>query len=470
MEIAIVPGERRFNRRWKRFRVCAAILALGFLAVQIGTIRSVAQPALPPAPARMLNAFHFNDTNWLGLWGNAPRAASGLDLVSSWEQNAVRVAATNSLLQYNAAETNGLTNIFCDNGSVFLWFLPDWNSASAGGTGPGVYGRLIEVGSYTTNASIGWWSMFLDPAGTNLFLSAQTNGAGATFLTASVTFTTNSWTHLALTYSPSNSFLYTNGSLCATGFGVAYYPSPAVVASNGFCIGGGLFSDNVAKGSFEWLRFYDSDVGADWVSNYYQTVLATYGDGGGTMLSGSMGEFVGSCVTNGPVYLTNLACAYDAGVGWTVSFTIAGGTNGVVYDMFTTTNLAGDNITNSQWSWIGQGSTCYRYTLTNQPNSQAFFVLGDSSVDPDHDGLSTSFERLVSKTDPGSPSTPDTDGDGMLDAWEVFFGTLPTADDSAIPAQRTNYSYDGAGRLLQVSGKRTETFTVDGEGNVKTAQ
>ena len=62
----------------------------------------------------------------------------------------------------------------CDNGSIFLWFLPAWNSASAGGAGPGVYGRLIEIGTYSTNAS-GWWSLYLDPAGTNLFLSSQSN-------------------------------------------------------------------------------------------------------------------------------------------------------------------------------------------------------------------------------------------------------------------------------------------------------
>jgi hypothetical protein len=124
--------------------------------------------------------------------------------------------------------------------------------------------------------------------------------------------------------------------------------------------------------------------------------------------------------------------------------------------MFTTTNLVGNNITNSQWSWIGQGQTCYRYTITNQPNSQVFFVLGDASVDPDGDGLSTAFETLVSKT---NPSGWDTDGDGMPDWWEVWHGLLPKSNDASQDA-------DGDGLtnlqeyLLGSDPKSSPTFEI----------
>ena len=174
----------------------------------------------------------------------------------------------------------------------------------------------------------------------------------------------------------------------------------------------------------------------------------------------------GGCVTNGPVYLTNLS-SFSNNLGWTVSFDIDGGTNGVPYDMFLTSTLSGNNITNSQWVWLGQGYTCNTYTFTNEPNTQAFFVLGDATADPDGDGLSTAFERLVSKTD---PNKSDTDGDGMRDDWEYLWGTDPWHDDSAQSGQRTNYSYDPAGRLKQITGKRTETLGMDAEGNIQIAQ
>ena len=191
-------------------------------------------PPIPTPPGEILNIFHFDDTNtWLSTYGFPPKAFSGIVGVPSWQSNAVLIAGSRAFLQYNESETNGNTNILCPVGTIWFFFLPqNWNS----GSGPGVYGRLLEMGTYTTNASVGWFSMYLDPKGTNIFFSGQTNGAGATYLTGSVSLTTNAWTFLALTYSPSNSFLYTNGQLCATGSGVAYYPGPAA-RTNGFTIG-----------------------------------------------------------------------------------------------------------------------------------------------------------------------------------------------------------------------------------------
>ena len=434
---------------------------LFFVALVIGAFQFFhsgrADPPPPPTePGIFLNAWHFNDTNFLSFWGDPPKAAAGLSLTASWEVNAVKILTTNSLLQYREIETNGVTtNIVCQNGTIYLWFLPNWNS----GTGSGNYGRLLEMGSYTTNASIGWWSLYTDPKGTNIFFSGQTNGAGATFLTSSVSLNSNQWTFLALTYSPTNSFLYTNGTLCSTGLGSVYFPSPGVRGSNGFCVGGSLASQNLALGRFEWLRTYNYPLSANWVSNFYQAALVTYGGG-----SRPLGPLGGGCVTNVPVFLTNVVSSYDSIHGWTVTFSILGGTNAATpYDLFSTSTLAGNNITNSQWTWLGQGYTCNSYTFTNEPNTQAFFVVGDATIDPDGDGLSTAFERLVSKSD---PTKADSDGDGLRDDWEFLWGTDPWHDDAVQSGQRTNYAYDPAGRLKQVTGKRTETLTIDGEGNV----
>src|SRR6266853_416822 len=100
------PTNRNKDRRWKENRRWAVVLAVCLFALHSGIIGSFAQPALPTPPGELLNAYHFNDTNWLSLWGYAPKAATGLALVSSWEQNAVQISGTNALLQYNSVETN----------------------------------------------------------------------------------------------------------------------------------------------------------------------------------------------------------------------------------------------------------------------------------------------------------------------------------------------------------------------------
>jgi len=117
------------------------------------------------------------------------------------------------------------------------------------------------------------------------------------------------------------------------------------------------------------------------------------------------------CITNGPVYLTNVGANFTTNEGWTVYFDIAGGTNEVVYDIFSTTEFLGNDITNSIWTWLETGMTCETHWFTNQPTNQVFFVL----------------------TVPGA----DRDGDGLYDGWEwKHFGGLE---------QQQSGDYDGDG-------------------------
>lgn len=73
-----------------------------------------------------------------------------------------------------------------------------------------------------------------------------------------------------------------------------------------------------------------------------------------------------------PVFLTNLVVSLDGSQPMTASFSIAGGTNNVPYDILKSTNAA---TAISQWDWLGLGYTSNRYTFSNQPLNQAFFIL-----------------------------------------------------------------------------------------------
>jgi hypothetical protein len=121
-----------------------------------------------------MTRWHFDDTNtWAGEGGQLPLLTNNLTGIPSWSSNAVRIdSASPALLAYPVVETNGNINIYCQTGSVLFYFKPAWNSANAGGDGPGVSGRLIEMGSYNPEFTNGWWSLYLNPDGTQ-FLDFQ---------------------------------------------------------------------------------------------------------------------------------------------------------------------------------------------------------------------------------------------------------------------------------------------------------
>ena len=211
--------------------------------------------------------WRFDDTNtWVGEEGQLPLLATNVTGVPSWSSHAVLVDGVNpSMLAYNVVETNGNTNINCQTGSLLFWFKPDWSSADVGGNGPGHWGRLIEMGdndpdlsnnSWMGDSTNGWWALYLSPDGTQLSFGTSTNGGGMANLSANISWFSNEWYQIALTYSPAGSALYVDGELLADGAGVACHPDTNELA-NGFRIGSDLSGSNQAEGAFDELQIFD---------------------------------------------------------------------------------------------------------------------------------------------------------------------------------------------------------------------
>jgi hypothetical protein len=428
------------TRFWRTYLSCnCAILAVaGLLSLFSGS----------RLHADQLASWSFADTNaWTNDRGSAPRSFTNLTSSPLGNLAAVVLDTTNTAwLQYNITETDGLTNLAVDTGSVMLWFAPSWSGTTEGGTGPASLGRLLTVGS--TNGT-GLWSVYVDAAGTNLSFAVQTNGGAAlTLVSAPFHWTTNRWHFIALAYSATNTALYLDGALAATGGGVTNVPGSSAL-TNGFFIGSANAGGSQAHGMFDDFRTYNSLVDDGLVlaafrageaafllnplnaANYLPagqsvpTNSTTYDVISG---QGSL-QYVGpaaTCVASNAVWLTNLA-ASAASQPMTFSFAVAGGTNGFVYDLFAAPAVP-IPLTNGLWSWIGQAAACAQYSVPSLPNAGAFFILG-TPLDSDGDGLTDAYELLVSHTD---PYKADTDGNGLPDGWQIMntgtTGILPGDD------------------------------------------
>jgi thrombospondin type 3 repeat protein len=417
-----------------------------------------------PLPDPYLDSWSFTMTNWESDEGYAPIAYTNIICdESAWSSddgildcNGLILDSTNAaFLNYKTVEDDGHTNLSCTAGTIWFWFSPDWDSESQGGTGPGDWGRFIDVGAYTTNATSQWWSLLLSPDGNNIYFSGQTNGAGTNYLNAPISWTAGSWHLIGLTYTATNSILYIDDQVATNGIGVIYPPNHNVL-TNGFNIGSDRLSGTQqARGEFVDVESWNMIFPSDEFSAYYDEMLPELpgsfgGFGGGFADSfGGVGGFSGGGSSSGgiPSFVdgTNLwlqiTRTTNTGTSQTAYFTIwppTGVTNSV-YDLFYTTNLATDvsGLNGTNWAWVlrsGAGET--NLTVTNLTADNNFFQLGLTN-DTDGDGLSDAFERLVSHTD---PNNADQNTNGIPDGWEWnYFGSLNLS---------SNADYDGDGHTI----------------------
>jgi hypothetical protein len=424
-------------------------------------VRGLAQPS----PGKALPAYtpldswsFYDNTNWTSDAGYPPVSFAGLAF-SHLGNGYSLVLDTNvpAWLQYNVVENDGTTNLTVDSGSVIFWYGPaSWSSTNAGGTGPGGWAQLIDVGEWTPDASSGYWGLAVDPPGQNLWFQTQDGSGNSYSLSAPVSWTTNYFHFVVLTYSSTNVSLYLDGQLATNDpGGLSIWPGPAVL-SNGFFVGSDTNGLMQAAGLFNSLYTYNVPLDAGtiqddfaWESSLYlinpnniafmnlssapttNTPTPTYdvisGLGNLQWVTNLAVQVYG---TNGyNVWITNVAYAATGTNTATVTFSIAGGAPGWNYDVFATTGLTSP-ISNGQWVWMGQGTTCSTYALPNLPKGTVLLILG-TPQDSDGDGLTDAYELLVSHTNPNNASTS---GDGISDGDKVLLGLNPLAQYPAIPA------------------------------------
>ena len=468
---------------WTKWR--SALIVAGILFCAASSWAQFLPPGGKFGPTNTpLNSWSFRDsTGWTNDNGYAPVSFTNLNY--SYLGNGSSLVVDTNLpawLQYNVFENDGTTNLTVDSGTVMFWFAPSWSSTNAGGGGAGEYGRLFEVGNYTADSSYGWWSILMDDGGNNIYFAAQTNDLSSsitTYFSVPISWTTNYFHFVAVTYSPTNTALYLDGEFMTNGAPMTIYPGADVLA-NGFYIGSDSNGVLQAHGLFNTVETFNYPLSADDIQaifdwDYGRYMISPWNMAMFNIVSapsnpsssqsyynaitgqGSLQQ-VGSttAINSTNIWITNVTATATS-----LTFTIQGGSNNVPYDVFANSVLSfGTN--GVPWAWMGQGYHGNIYTLSNLPPTACFLILGFPQ-DTDGDGLTDAYENLVSKT---NPNVADTDGDGISDAWEVLLGLNPNVSDNAQSSSRLNYTYDLADWLEGITGVKTGSVSLDNEGNV----
>ena len=383
----------------------------------------------------LLDVWYFEDTNWFDAFGDPPLSNTNLTLVLTWDGNGLQVDSSDLAWVSYPFVSDGFPNLNLTNGTIRFWFLPNWAGTNLGGSGPGDWGRLIDIGAWTSNASSGWWSLYVDPAGCNVYFSAQTNnGVETNYLYAPIAWDGTTWHEIELTYSAANTTLYLDGTLAAYGPGISVLPPPDAL-TDAFYVGSDWTGIRQSHGQFDELwTFGNQQTNTNDIANEFAQYNAlanppphfgSFGDDSPPPFDGST-PGGGSGTTSGiynPPYGSNDfwlqilpigTNAYNTDTN-SVTLILWGTVADVDYQIQSTTNILSSNVV-----WTVEGDILGS-DFTN------FTTMTDSML-----GRPTLYFRAL-------PYTLDSDGDGLPDWWELKYST------SSFPLSPTNADTDNTG-------------------------
>jgi hypothetical protein len=457
------------------WRSCLAILL--FLSVFRQQARAQIDPE-PPLPTP-LDSWSFSDNvGWTDDNGNPPISFTNI-ASSDLGYGSSLAMETNvpAWLNYPIYETSGATNIVVNgSGSICLWYAGGWATTNGG---PGNPAQLVEAGE--SDSSIGYFGLSIDSVGSNLWFASQ-DGAGDTYsLSAPISWTTNYFHFVTLTYSATNVSLYLDGQLATNDSGgLSIWPASAVIP-NGVYFGSDTNGNSLADGLFNWVQTFGTVLDSNTVAEMYDQEIIYYEitpwnipymsalnsatsspsytptyeaiTGLGNLLWLSN---VDNCVSASEydVWITNVTASVvrnGTNLSMNMAFTIQGGSD-VPYDVFANSQLHG-GTNGMAWAWMGQAYPCGRFMLTNLPPRDCFLILGTPYTSNPGLGLSDAYELLVLQISPGGPqydsygvpyawyaqhgltsltnglATADPDQDAILNYQEYLYGTDPQVSE-----------------------------------------
>jgi len=231
-------------------------------------------------PPERLSYLSFNNPALIADDGEVPLVAQNIPIVASPFGKGVDFNAQNIELKYAAfkgdqipvVEPDGSTryslgtpNIRRNEGTVRFWFSPNWSS----GAGP-------AGGIFLDMMAAAWTLQVVNNGNTMQLNSAY--GASSAVSSWPLKFVAGNWYQIALTYTPTETILYTNGVKVGS-IGPGIIPMPVNVLSS-FHVGsdGGTRQVNGIMGEVEMFNY---EMSAPQIASDYQTAAATDSDGDG---------------------------------------------------------------------------------------------------------------------------------------------------------------------------------------------
>lgn len=250
--------------------------ALVLLAGSLHVAMARPRPLLPPYPEATLTTFGFDEPlAWGGVSAFSARHQNVV-LVESWSGYALKMAGQAPMLSsFPVLDEWNRPNLRSDQGTIRFWFRPYWSSGALEGTGPGAYGRLVELGAWSQDARYGWMSLYVDPKGDAIYFSSQGDGQGGDYLKVPIQWKAGEWHQVTLTYSAKATALYLDGELAGQGEGLTHLPGAKVIVEHGLCVGSDSGGENLAQGEFEELTTFAEVVVLKQVALNHQQLLPT---------------------------------------------------------------------------------------------------------------------------------------------------------------------------------------------------
>ena len=188
-------------------------------------------------PPLRLAYFPFDDGRLATESGNRPKLNKQVTWIRSWDGSAVEFQGEERPeLVYAHIEQNLSRNIHLATGSIRFWISPQWG-ASQGNLS---IHRMLEVGSWSPDGSLGWWAIQFSAQGDQLQFISQGDQQSVYHLNHPITWQKDQWYEVTITYDTFTTQLYINGEATASGPGITAYPRDEVAALTGIRIGSGF--------------------------------------------------------------------------------------------------------------------------------------------------------------------------------------------------------------------------------------
>ena len=241
------------------------------LICHLAAVNSMARPRdpLPPYPEAKIRTWTFDEVYYHLGSRNAPAVVEGTDLVESWSGYALRREGFSvTPFAIPAVADDGLPNFTLNQGTIRFWFRPSPQATTSANQKTAEHPRLLELVYLDKNSAGVWWSLYLDPSGTALYLSGQSKEGPADFLTANIKWQPGEWHLLGLSYTPTNTVLIIDDVLAAVGEPLLV-PAAERILDFGLLLGSDATGRNLAQGQFDELATFKLPWNARDLYYYY---------------------------------------------------------------------------------------------------------------------------------------------------------------------------------------------------------